>query len=313
MVENFIASLPFATQKPVDLYAPIAYGLEKGGKRLRPVLMLMSGEAFGMNAELLIKPAVGIEMFHNFTLLHDDVMDRSDVRRGRPTVYKKWDTSTAILSGDTMLTLASQLMGSVDDKVLRTVLDSFNKMAIEVYEGQALDMEFESAATVTSDQYLDMIGKKTGALLGASSSIGAIIAGASERDCQLLAEFGYMLGMAFQIQDDYLDMFGDAATFGKPIGGDVLNRKKTYLTVTVMEKGGSEAEALREAMEIQDGELRIRTVRAIYERASIPDLCREQIDHYSRKAMKAIRKSSMTDQGRQSFEKIIEKLIDRKK
>lgn len=313
MVEESIAGLGYGTATPANLYLPIEYGLQKGGKRIRPVLTLMGAEAFGTTAQKALIPATGIEMFHNFTLLHDDVMDRSDLRRGRPTVHKKWDENTAILSGDTMLTLATQMVSTVPDVVLRRVLDTFNRMAIAVYEGQCLDMDFEQMDVVSVESYLDMIGKKTGALLGAAAAIGAIIAGASEKDCALMEQYGYMLGLAFQIQDDWLDMFGDPATFGKPIGGDVLNRKKTFLTVSVMERGGAEAQALHDAMNISDGELRIKIVRKIYEQAGIPDLCRENIEFYSHKALRAIRSTGMAEEGQRSFEKLVEKLIDRRR
>lgn len=312
-VEEAIAARDYAARNPENLYQPIAYGLLKGGKRLRPVLLLMTAEAFGLNIEKALKPALGIEMFHNFTLLHDDVMDRSDLRRGRPTVHCKWDENTAILSGDAMLTLATQLMMEVEQGKLRSVLEIFNFMAMAVYEGQRLDMDFEKKESVSVDDYIDMIRKKTSALLAASSQIGAIIAGANEKDAMLMYEFGINLGLAFQIQDDYLDMFGDPATFGKPIGGDVLNEKKTFLTVNVTARGGADAAALADAMKIADGELRIRTVRSIYERAGIPELCRETIASYSRKALKSVRKTSLSDEMREPLERLLSKMIDRKK
>lgn len=313
MVEEAIASRPYASMKPEGLYAPVAYGWQKGGKRIRPVLLLMAAEAFGGRPEDFIKPALGIEMFHNFTLLHDDVMDRSDLRRGRPTVHRKWDENTAILSGDTMLTLATELVADVPDNALRRVLDAFNRMAVEVYEGQRLDMDFESCGEVSVEDYLDMIEKKTSALLGASAKIGAIAAGASEEDCGLIYEYGVKLGLAFQIQDYYLDMFGDPATFGKPIGGDVNNGKKAFMLVSMLERGGSGAEALREAMDIPAGDLRVSAVRGIYERAGMPELCRSAIERYSRESLKALRKSSLPEQAREPLERLVAKLIDRRK
>lgn len=313
LIEQAITDMDYGSVSPLNLYQPIEYGLQKGGKRIRPVLTLMAAEAFGADPRDAIRAALGVEMFHNFTLLHDDVMDRSDIRRGRPTVHKKWNENTAILSGDTMLTLATQLISDVPDQVLRRVLDIFNRMAIEVYEGQCLDMDFEQADTVSPESYIDMIGKKTGALLGAAAAIGATVAGAPEQDCKLMQQYGYMLGLAFQIQDDWLDMFGDPATFGKPIGGDVLNRKKTFLTVSVMEKEGAEANALRDAMNIADGDLRIKTVRKIYERTGIPELCRANIARYSHKALRSARESCVSEDGRRSLERLVEKLIDRRK
>ncbi len=313
MVEEAIIEKDYASKTPESLYGPVAYGLQKGGKRIRPVLLLMAAEAFGKNPVECLDPAVGIEMFHNFTLLHDDVMDCSDMRRGRPTVHKKWDGNTAILSGDTMLTLAAQLMMNVDDSRLRCVLDVFNSMSVAVYEGQRLDMDFETRDEVSVEEYLDMIEKKTSALLGASARIGAIAAGASEKDCGLIYEYGVKLGLAFQIQDDYLDMFGDPATFGKPIGGDVLNGKKAFMLVSMLERGGSDADALREAMKMPPSELKVNTVRSIYEHAGMPELCRRTIGEYSRKSLKALRSTSLGEEARMPLERLVDKLIDRKK
>lgn len=311
LVEKAISDNDYASWPPESLYGPIAYGLQKGGKRLRPVLLLMTAEAFGIEASAAIQQALGIEMFHNFTLLHDDVMDRSDLRRGRPTVCAKWDDNTAILSGDTMLTLATELMCCVPDTSLRSVLEIFNAMAIEVYEGQRLDMDFECRDNVTVAEYMTMIGKKTGALLGASARIGAAVASASPCDATLMYDFGMELGLAFQIQDDLLDTFGDAATFGKPIGGDILNNKKTFLTTTLLEKGGPDAEALAEAMKMPASELKIRVVKGIYEKAGIEQLCRSAISCHSKKALKALRSTSLGEGHRKPLERLVEKLIDR--
>ncbi|MDE6023567.1 MAG: polyprenyl synthetase family protein, partial [Muribaculaceae bacterium] len=231
LAEETIRSLSFPGSDLDGLYAPITYGMQSGGKRLRPTLVLMAADAFGNCPQKALKAAAGIEMYHNFTLLHDDVMDKSELRRGRPTVHAKWDESTAILSGDTMLTVATQLISEVDDNILRPVLDTFDAQAIKVYEGQRLDMDFETKEDVSIDEYIEMIKAKTGALLGGAAKIGALIGGASYEDAELMDEFGIMLGVAFQIEDDYLDTFGNADTFGKPIGGDINNNKKTFLMV----------------------------------------------------------------------------------
>ncbi len=313
IVEDAIVAKKYAAKHPSNLYEPIEYGLQKGGKRLRPVMLLMAGEAFGVEAEKLTDPAVGIEMFHNFTLLHDDVMDRSDLRRGRPTVHRRWNENTAILSGDTMLTLASSLMRQVPDACLRGVLEAFDSMAIEVYEGQQLDMDFESRDDVSVEEYLIMIEKKTSALLGASTRIGAYIAGASEADCALMYEYGVKLGIAFQIQDDYLDLYGDPTTFGKPIGGDVLNGKKTFLTVSALAMGRSRAEEVRKALTLPADESKIIKMRAIYNQLGIPEICRKEIARYSNDAIAALKASAINAESRKPLKQLVDMLIHRQK
>lgn len=297
------------------LYEPISYGLSAGGKRLRPSLVLMAAEAFGGEAAVkaAIPAALGMEMFHNFTLLHDDVMDNSPMRRNRPSVMAKWDVNTAILSGDTMLTLATRQMMQVPDKLLRTVLDIFNTMAIRVYEGQQLDMEFENRDNVTSEDYLRMIGDKTGALLGASAQIGALIGGADLKDAARMEQFGMLLGQAFQIQDDWLDVYGDSNTFGKPIGGDINNNKKSYLLLTALESGTPEAEALKSAMEMPAGDSKVRVVTNIYDKLDMSDRVRKEVAHYSSEALKAIKKSGLSEEAREPFKAMIDKLTGRKR
>ncbi len=265
-VEAAIRSLTFPGGKLTSLYAPIEYALSAGGKRIRPVLVLMGADAFGGMAQEAMKPAVGIETLHNFTLLLDDVMDKSDIRRGRPTVHKKYNANTAILAGDTMLTLATQYVTEVPGDKLREVLDTFNRMALDVYEGQQLDMDFEHSDNIALSDYLEMIEGKTGSLLGAAVKIGSLIGGASEEDAKLMYEFGVMTGLAFQIQDDWLDTFGDSTTFGKPIGGDILNGKKTYLYVAALEEGGQTAEALRAAFNMPATDMKIKAVTRLYEK-----------------------------------------------
>ena len=276
-VETSIRNLGLPGGKLASLYEPIEYGLSAGGKRIRPVLVLMGADAFGKDSSKALIPAVGIETFHNFTLLHDDVMDNSDLRRGRPTVHKKYDENTAILSGDTMLTLATKYIADVEDSKLRKVLDTFNDMAIKVYEGQRLDMDFETSENISVSDYLEMIEGKTGSLLGASAKIGAIIGDASDTDAQLMYEYGVMTGLAFQIQDDWLDTFGDYTTFGKPIGGDILNAKKTYLYVAALAEGGQTAEALRAAFSIPAGDMRVKTVTRLYEKLGMNEKCKKAV------------------------------------
>lgn len=312
-IEKVLRDLTLPGGALAGLYEPISYSLTAGGKRLRPSLTLMAADAFGDAAEKAEKAAVGLEMFHNFTLLHDDVMDNSDLRRGRPSVHAKWDVNTAILSGDTMLTLATQCVADVDDAVLRPVLDAFNLMALRVYEGQRLDMDFETADKVELADYIRMITDKTGALLGAAARIGALIGGASDRDAAYMAEYGVMLGIAFQIQDDWLDVFGDSTTFGKPIGGDINNNKKSFLLLTALETGTPDAEALREAMRLPAGDTKIKIVTRLYERLGMSEQCRKAISMYSSKALAALKATSLSDEAREPFRVLVDKLTGRKK
>lgn len=296
-----------------NLYGPISYGMQAGGKRLRPTILLMAADAFGNCPEKAINPAVGIEMFHNFTLLHDDVMDKSDLRRGRPSVHAKWDENTAILSGDTMLTLATKLITEVDATILRPVIDTFNNQALRVYEGQRLDMDFEKMDIVDLDQYIEMIKDKTGALLGGAAKIGALIGGASPEDADKMYDFGLMLGVAFQIEDDFLDTFGNADTFGKPIGGDINNNKKTFLMVKALASGGPNADALKAALKMPAGPTKVKAVTRIYESLGMPAVSKAEVASYSSKALAAIKKTSLSDDCRETFRKLIDKLISRTK
>lgn len=313
MAEEAIKSLSLPSGDLDGLYSPVKYGVSAGGKRLRPLLCLMACEAFCGEPEKALNQAVGLELFHNFTLLHDDVMDNSDLRRGRPTVHVKWDVNTAILSGDTMLTLATQKIAECGDKFLRPVLSLFNDMALRVYEGQRLDMDFENQESVGLEPYLRMVEMKTGALLGASAAIGGIIGGADRKQAECLYEFGLSLGVAFQIQDDYLDVFGDPATFGKPIGGDILNGKHTYLLETALGMDGEPCKALRTAMSMPASPTKIRTVTKIYESMGVADACRKEINACSSRALKALKKSGMNEEAIDSFRKLIDRLTGRKK
>lgn len=313
LVEKSLRELKLPGGVLASLYEPISYALSAGGKRLRPALMLMAADAFGNNSDAAFRPAVGIEMYHNFTLLHDDVMDNSDTRRGRQSVHAKWDVNTAILSGDTMLTLATQLISEVADKDLRKVLDAFNAMAIRVYEGQCLDMDFEKREDVSIDDYIRMIMDKTGALIGASAMIGAVIGGASDEDAARMYEYGMMLGVAFQIQDDWLDVFGDSNTFGKPIGGDINNNKKSFLMLSALADTGAEGAALREAIKLPAGDTKVKVVTRLYEKMGISDLCKKEIAHYSSKALTALKKVNVSEEDKEPFKKLLDKLTGRKK
>ena len=313
--EMALRALKLSEKEPASLYSPVDYSLSSGGKRLRPGLVMMTAESFGGEKALEAskRAAAGIEMFHNFTLLHDDVMDHSEMRRGRESVWNKWDATTAILSGDTMLTLATQLVSEVEDSKLRRVLDTFNHMALDVYEGQRLDLDFEKTESINSDTYIEMIRKKTGALLGASGAIGAIIAGASDKDVAAMSTFGEMLGIAFQIQDDWLDTYGDSSTFGKPIGGDILNDKKTFLLVKALEAEQGVVEALKVTMKELKGEAKIKAVTRIYDKINLNEVSRQAVSFYSKQALKALKSTSLSEELKEPFRLLVEKLTGRKK
>lgn len=312
-VESLLRGLSLPGGDLEGLYGPISYSLAAGGKRLRPSLTLMTADAFGGNADKAVDAAIGLEIFHNFTLVHDDVMDSSPLRRGRPTVHERWNVNTAILSGDTMLTLATQFVSKVPDGVLREVLDVFNEMAIKVYEGQQLDVDFETREDVTLEDYIRMISCKTGALLGASAAIGALVGGASGEEAQKMYDYGMMLGIAFQIQDDWLDVYGDANTFGKPIGGDINNNKKSFLLLSGYGRDDSDSRALRDAMELPAGDTKVRTVTRIYDRMKMSDICREAIALYSSKAVAALKSTSLSEEARLPFKTLVDKLTGRRK
>ena len=220
---------------PAKLYEPISYILSLGGKRMRPALLLMACELFGGDVNKAISPALAIEVFHNFTLMHDDIMDNAPLRRGKTTVHERWNKNVAILSGDVMLIEGYKLMMQVEDRLLRPILDIFNTTAVGVCEGQQLDMEFETRDVVDINEYINMIRLKTAVVLGGALKIGALIGGAPAKDADLLSQFGVQLGVAFQLQDDILDVYGDPEKFGKQVGGDIISNKKTFLLIKALE------------------------------------------------------------------------------
>ena len=290
------------------LYEPIRYTLSAGGKRLRPLLCLASCQACGVDPEEAINQAWGIEMFHNFTLLHDDVMDRADTRRGRPTVHIKWNEATAILSGDTMLTLATQLMARCPDEKLPEMLRLFNRTAIEIYEGQQMDMDFEARTDVSVDEYLEMIRLKTAVLLSCACRAGAMMAHATEQTLGALSRWAENVGMAFQLRDDYLDTYGDAETFGKIPGGDILNDKKTWLLITAM------AEAPDAILPLLGGErsqAKVDAVRAVYDSLNLAGRINELIDRYSTLAGEALVEANIPASSRKWFEELTASLTNR--
>jgi geranylgeranyl diphosphate synthase type II len=273
---------------PVELYQPIKYTLSLGGKRLRPVLMLMGCDLFGGDIEKAIYPAIGLELFHNFTLLHDDIMDDAPLRRGQPTVYKKWDTNTAILSGDTMFAIAYSFVAETDKQYLPEVLKVFTRTATQVCEGQQYDLIFEKQDKVSIDDYLRMISLKTGVLFGASLKIGALIAGAPLTDAENLYAFGENIGIAFQLKDDLLDVYGNESKFGKITGGDILVNKKTFLYLKALELASDEdLKKLRKYFNsfTEDQESKVEKVKEIYDRLDVKDYTLEAMEIYHRKAL----------------------------
>lgn len=284
MINGWINDLEFPKQ-PVGLYEPIRYMLGGGGKRLRPTLLCASAEAFGLSPDKVRQQALGIEMFHNFTLLHDDVMDNADVRHGVPTVHRKWNVSTAILSGDVMLTLANELMGDCPAYRSAEVLDLFNKTAIQIYEGQQYDMNFETRNDVTIDEYVEMIRLKTAVLLGCACRVGAMLGGASESDCDNMYRFGEQMGLAFQLRDDYLDTYGNPATFGKEIGGDILNDKKTWLRVKAAQSDNAKLQKLASEL---TGKEKIEAVTELYTSLGVDRQCMDEIERYTGRAIDSL-------------------------
>ena len=270
-------------QEPSGLYDPLRYMIAIGGKRLRPKLCLLTYSLFRDTLdETILEPAAGLEVFHTFTLIHDDIMDRSPMRRGCDTVWKKWSEDTAILSGDVMNIDAYKRIACAPANVLPQVLKLFSDTAAQVCDGQQLDMDFESRTDVPMDEYMQMIGLKTGVLIACAAKMGALIAGASETECEELYAYGYNLGLAFQVADDYLDAFGDEAVFGKPIGGDIVNNKKCWLTTHALEKAGEAREELLEALAMPaetevERVMKIATVKDIYTDLSVDEDAKYEI------------------------------------
>jgi geranylgeranyl diphosphate synthase type II len=279
-------------REPYGLYEPIEYTLAAGGKRVRPQLAMIASQLFGGKDEEVLPAALALEVFHNFTLLHDDVMDHADVRRGRPTVHIKWNENTAILSGDQMLIEAYKLLSSVPADKLPKVLQLFNKMATEICEGQQYDVDFESQEHVTIDEYLKMIRLKTSVLLANALQTGAYIAGADEQAQEALYQFGINIGLAFQIQDDILDVWGDPKTFGKAVGGDISCNKKTFVYLEAMRGLGDEAKGERReelvkwySQVLEDNTEKIASVKEIFELLDVRTACEKVVEDYTQKAL----------------------------
>ena len=278
-VNDFISNLKYA-REPLALYEPITYTIAQGGKRVRPVALLMAYNLYKEDVEKALYPAVAMETYHNYTLIHDDVMDKATIRRGQPTVWKKWGENEAILSGDTMFVLAYEFLAHVDDDKLPAALALFNEMAKEIGEGQQYDMEFETRGNVTEEEYINMIRLKTSVLIANCMKLGAMLAGASQEDADNLYRYGETVGLAFQLQDDLLDVYGDAAVFGKKIGGDICCNKKTFLLIKAMELASpQQRKELEEwmAQENFDADAKIEYFTSLYNSMGVRALCEERI------------------------------------
>ncbi len=299
--------------EPVNLYEPMQYILGLGGKRLRPLMTLMATKGLRAEVDSALPAAMAVEVFHNFTLLHDDIMDNADIRRGAPTVHKKWDENTAILSGDMMMIKAYQYLESYDATSFKALTQVLSKTALEVCEGQQYDMDFETMTNVEIDDYMEMIRLKTAVLLGAALKMGAIIAKAPSDIQDRCYKMGLQLGLAFQLQDDYLDTFGDVASFGKQIGGDIIEDKKTWLYIKTKALASADDSAFLESVKDFKGseEEKITQVKALYIKYGVDQLIRQEIDHYSNAARTLLDTLGFSKDIHQAFVALIDKLNKR--
>lgn len=313
-VNDFLDNLKY-DRKPSGLYDPVKYVLSMGGKRIRPVLMLLSYGLFKDDVESVLMPACALETYHNYTLLHDDLMDNADMRRGHETVHRKWDANTAILSGDSMLVLAYERMAKCNPVYLSDVLHTFTETALEIGEGQQYDMEFETRNDVTEDEYIEMIRLKTSVLLACAQKIGAILAGASKQDQDNLYKFGEQIGLAFQLQDDYLDVYGDPKVFGKKVGGDIICNKKTYMLINAYNR--ADAEQRRELQHWMEAETfnsdeKVAAVTAIYNKVGVGKLAIEKIAYYFEDSKKYLDAVQVSDERKAELRLYAQKMMHRK-
>ena len=312
-VNAALAALPY-DRCPQGLYDPVRYVLSLGGKRIRPVLMLMGYNLYRDDVDSIVMLALGLETYHNYTLLHDDLMDRADVRRGQPTVHKKWNENQAILSGDSMLVLAYQRMAQCPAEKLPSVMSLFTETALEIGEGQQYDIEFETRNDVTEDEYIEMIRLKTSVLLACALKLGALLASAPESDAEALYDFGEQLGLAFQLQDDYLDVYGDFKVFGKRIGGDILCNKKTYMLINAFlhadERQRQELDHWLAATHY-DEEEKIQAVTRLYNEIGIPQMARQKIEYYYQLAELSLAKVNLPEERKQLLWQYARQMLNR--
>ena len=313
IVNEAIQSLPFNRQ-PTSLYEPVRYVLSIGGKRMRPVLMLLAYNLFKDNPQSILNQACALETYHNYTLLHDDLMDNADLRRGHETVHKRWNANTAILSGDSMLVLAFQQMAQCPEDKLKAVLDLFTETALEIGEGQQYDMDFEHRMDVREDEYIEMIRLKTSVLLACALKMGALLADASADDADLLYTFGEQIGLAFQLQDDFLDVYGDTKVFGKAIGGDIVSNKKTFMLINAFlranEQQRAELHRWVEATEFDEQE-KIAAVTRLYNEIGIDKLAQERIDHYFKQGLACLEAVKIDAERKANLTAYVYKLMKR--
>ncbi len=315
--EVFLAYLQeeLKVMEPVNLYHPVTYILELGGKRIRPVLVMLGVSAFQEDVKKALPAAAAVEVFHNFTLLHDDIMDAAPLRRGQLTVHEKWDANTAILSGDVMMILASQFLEKYEGVTYKRLTTLFNRTAIEVCEGQQYDMDFEKREEVSVEEYIEMIRLKTSVLVAAALKMGAVIAGSSEEEAQKIYDFGLNLGIAFQLQDDYLDVYGDAATFGKQVGGDIIENKKTYLYIQALKNVNTEQRAVLldlYSQNLEENMLKIEKVKAIFNANGIDKLTKVAMRSYTQKAFQVLEEMDIAAERKTLLRKFGENLMVRK-
>jgi geranylgeranyl diphosphate synthase type II len=314
-VNDCLDHLPY-DRKPVSLYEPIQYVLSIGGKRIRPVLMLLGYNLWKEHPEDILMPAVGLETYHNYTLLHDDLMDNADMRRGQLTVHKKWDANKAILSGDSMLVLAYQRMQQVSAEKLPAVLDLFTVTALEIGEGQEYDMSFETRNDVTEDEYIEMIRLKTSVLLACAMKIGALLADAPQEDADRLYRLGEQIGLAFQLQDDLLDVYGDPKVFGKAIGGDITSNKKTYMLINAFNRANDKQRAeLTRWINAKtfNREVKVAEVTRLYDEIGIRQLCEEKINYYFELANQTLAEVNVPEERKQQIRSYMDELLHRKR
>lgn len=315
LVEKSLMALSIPSE-PQNLYKPIRYAIASGGKRIRPVLTLAGCNAFSQTIDHAIFPALALEVFHNFTLVHDDIMDNAPLRRNHPTVYAKWGQNTAILSGDAMNVLAYQLLGRTSKEYLPQVFSVFNTIALSVCEGQQMDMDFESSPFVTQEEYIKMIELKTAVLVKGALEIGAILGGASSSDVNKIGEFGKNLGLAFQLQDDLLDTYGDVSVFGKRIGGDIVANKKTFLTVKGFNLAkGKQLELLSSYFKAQniEPETKIFEVKKIYDEYGIKEITEQKIQECFNLSQQSLEKLSVKSDKKETLNSLADKIMERKK
>ena len=313
-INAYLEQMPYM-RPPKGLYEPIAYELSLGGKRIRPVLMLMAYNIYKEDVERILPQAAGLETYHNHTLLHDDVMDKADMRRNKPTVHNVWNENTAILSGDAMLILAYRLMAEGLTDKLAEVMHIFTETTMEICEGQQWDMEFESRMDVKVDEYIEMIRLKTSVLLAAALKIGACLAGAPAEEAQKLYDFGVKMGLAFQLQDDWLDVYGDPKVFGKNIGGDILCNKKTYMLITALEQADTrQREELTRWLNAGDDvpAEKIAAVTALYNEIGVGKRCEEKVEAYYSEGLTILESIALPEERKQVLKEFACSLMNRK-